>query len=69
MKKSPIPILTALALSLVIACAQAQTYPTKPVKLVVGFPPGAADTVAAAIVRADTARYAKVVKDAGLKLD
>ena len=44
---SCIPFLAAVALSCMGLLAQAQTFPTKPVHLVVGFPPGGmADVVA-----------------------
>jgi tripartite-type tricarboxylate transporter receptor subunit TctC len=33
-------LLTALTLALALPCAQAQTYPTKPLRLVVPFPAG-----------------------------
>ena len=66
-----------LALAFAVAAA-AQEYPpgfpARPTGMVVGFPPGGG-TVSrspaefAALVRADTARYAKIVKDIGLKVE
>jgi len=58
----------------------AQDYPSRPIRMVVGFPPGGGKSPAdgtisrspeefAALVRADTARYAKIVKDIGLKIE
>jgi tripartite-type tricarboxylate transporter receptor subunit TctC len=71
-----------LLLAVAPALALAQDYPGKPVRMVVGFPPGsklegigADGTVSrspeefAALVRADTARYARIVKSIGLKID
>jgi tripartite-type tricarboxylate transporter receptor subunit TctC len=59
----------ALALALLLSfAAHAQDYPAKPVRMVVGFPPGGGTGVVARM-RADTARYAKIVKDIGLRMD
>jgi tripartite-type tricarboxylate transporter receptor subunit TctC len=52
MKNVLMRISTALAVSFGIACAQAQTYPAKPVRLVVGFPPGGGTDVVARILQA-----------------
>ncbi len=50
MKRILFPRLAALLFALGAALASAQTYPTKPVKLVVGFPAGGASDVAARAV-------------------
>jgi tripartite-type tricarboxylate transporter receptor subunit TctC len=42
------PVLLVLALS--CACAQAQSYPNRPVRMVVGFPPGGGTDVVARII-------------------
>ena len=57
MKNTLIRTSAALALSLGIACAQAQSYPTKPVKLVVGFPPGGGTDVVARIIQPKLSEY------------
>ena len=50
MRKALARIFTALALLAGSACAQAQPYPSKPVRLVVGFPPGGGTDVVARII-------------------
>jgi tripartite-type tricarboxylate transporter receptor subunit TctC len=40
LKRNPTPLLMALALSTVPPYAAAQTYPTKPIRILVGFAPG-----------------------------
>ena len=80
MRRLPLLVLALAAW----ACAQAQSYPSRPVRMVVGESPAARARLAeagadgsvtrspeefAAIVRADTARYAKIIKDAGLRID
>jgi tripartite-type tricarboxylate transporter receptor subunit TctC len=47
----------ALALSLAIAGAQAQSYPSKPVRMVVGFPPGGGTDVVARIIQPKLSEY------------
>jgi len=47
----------ALVLSLVIAGAQAQGYPSKPVRMVVGFPPGGGTDVVARIIQPKLSEY------------
>jgi len=51
MRKMGLTLLTALAVLLVLAtAAAAQDYPTKPVRLIVAFPPGGSNDVVARIV-------------------
>jgi tripartite-type tricarboxylate transporter receptor subunit TctC len=57
MKKTLIRISTALAVSLGVTGAQAQTYPAKPVRLVVGFPPGGGTDVVARIIQPKLSEY------------
>jgi tripartite-type tricarboxylate transporter receptor subunit TctC len=57
MKNTLIRITIALAVPLGIACAQAQTYPVKPVRLVVGFPPGGGTDVVARIIQPKLSEY------------
>ncbi len=42
---SPTRVLAALALAFTAACAQAQAYPTKAVRLIIPFPPGGSNDV------------------------
>jgi tripartite-type tricarboxylate transporter receptor subunit TctC len=53
MSTRPIPHLAAFAAALLFgasACAQSPDYPSKPIRLVVGFPPGSATDVASRII-------------------
>src|SRR3954469_11445846 len=45
-------VLTALVFAGVVGSASAQTYPTKPVRIIVPFPPGASNDILARIVGA-----------------
>lgn len=57
MKDTLIRISTAFALSLAVTCLQAQSYPAKPVRLVVGFPPGGGTDVVARIIQPKLSEY------------
>jgi tripartite-type tricarboxylate transporter receptor subunit TctC len=57
MKDTLIRIATAFAVALGIGCAQAQGYPAKPVRLVVGFPPGGGTDVVARIILPKFSEY------------
>ena len=55
-------ILSVLMLGLAAACATAQTWPTKPVRLVLQFPPGGStDSVARILAQAMTASLGQPV--------
>lgn len=60
-------ILLAAWLATTCALAQAQTWPTKPVKVVVNFPPG--DAVFGNVVAADSKHYSQLIKSRNIKAD
>ena len=58
----------ALALGAVLVgagAAFAQAFPTKPITIVVPFPPGGGADVTARVVASEMAQWTKVARDAG----
>jgi len=45
---------------------QPQQYPTRPVRLVVPYPPGGANDVVARLITDELARWGKVIKSLGI---
>src|SRR3954464_12011510 len=46
----PMRVIAALAISLVATCAASQEYPTKPIKLIVPFPPAGGTDIMSRVV-------------------
>ena len=62
-------LLALLGFALLPGLALAQAYPSKPVRLIVPFAPGGTPERLAETLKADLARWAKVVADAGIRID
>ena len=61
--------LVALTAMLLPGIAFAQTYPSKPIRLLVPFAPGGTSEQFAETIKIDTARWAKVVSEAGIRVE
>jgi tripartite-type tricarboxylate transporter receptor subunit TctC len=61
--------LLATALASWPAQAAAQAYPARPLRLVIPFPPGGSNDVVGRMIAAETAKWARVVKEGGIRAE
>ncbi len=65
----------ALATAGVVSLAGAQapsreaTYPVKPIRMIVPFPPGSTPEQLGTLIQNDRVKWQKVIKDAGIKAE